>query len=356
MFSIKGKNISWLQGAGLCATAFTAGALIAAFGLTSKDGKKVNPIPAIRIDPSALETKLRTEMESELKKRSAEIEKKSADEIKKRYRALARDLHPDKTKGDAVKEEEFKAVSEAYEILSDPKKRAEYDEARSLFARGGFRAPQGGGDFGDIFGSGNPQDIFANLFGAAAGRRGPRKGQDLQTETTISFRDSVAGTQISLRVNDATVKANIPAGIEDGKRIILKGKGGAGQPGAPAGDLYIEIHVTPHPIYTRKGENLSLTLPVTFGEAALGGDVEVPTLSGELVKVRLAAGTANGRTLRVKGHGLAKKSGGHGDLFVTVEVAVPQRLDAKERALIEEFQTLTANVDLRADFVAKAKE
>ncbi len=159
-----------------------------------------------------------------------------------------------------------------------------------------------------------------------------------------------------MRVNDATVKANIPAGIEDGKRIILKGKGGAGQPGAPAGDLYIEIHVTPHPIFTRKGDNLSLTLPVTFGEAALGGDVEVPTLSGELVKVRLAAGTANGRTLRVKGHGLAKKSGGHGDLFVTVEVAVPQRLDAKERALIEEFQTLTANVDLRADFVAKAKE
>ena len=287
--------------------------------------------------------------------------------IKKVYRKLARDLHPDANKGDAKLEERFKEVSEAYDILSDPKKRAEYDEARALFARGGFRKPQGGAQYnssqhsahfqsgaGDVFGGGDINDMLSGLFGNR--QRGPRKGQDLQTETTIPFRDSVVGTQISLRVNGATVKANIPAGIEDGKRIILKGKGGAGQPGAPAGDLYIEIHVTPHPIFTRKGDNLSLTLPITFAEAALGGDVEVPTLSGELVKVRLAAGTANGRTLRVKSHGLAKKSGGHGDLFVTVEVAVPQRLDAKERALIEEFQTLTANEDLRADFVAKAKE
>ena len=287
--------------------------------------------------------------------------------IKKVYRKLARDLHPDANKGDAKLEERFKEVSEAYDILSDPKKRAEYDEARALFARGGFRKPQGGAQYnssqhsahfqsgaGDAFGGGDINDMLSGLFGNR--QRGPRKGQDLQTEATIPFRDSVVGTQISLRVNGATVKANIPAGIEDGKRIILKGKGGAGQPGAPAGDLYIEIHVTPHPIFTRKGDNLSLTLPITFAEAALGGDVEVPTLSGELVKVRLAAGTANGRTLRVKGHGLAKKSGGHGDLFVTVEVAVPQRLAAKERALIEEFQTLTANEDLRADFVAKAKE
>ena len=290
--------------------------------------------------------------------------------IKKVYRKLARDLHPDANKGDAKLEERFKEVSEAYDILSDTKKRAEYDEARALFARGGFRQPPPGGQYGggrggqygggfqgnpqDIFGGGDINDMLSGLFGGR--QRGPRKGQDLQTEATISFRDSIAGTQLSMRVNGQTVKANVPAGIEDGKRIIAKGKGGPGQPGAPAGDLYIEIHVTPHPIFTRKGDNLSLTLPITFAEAALGGDVEVPTLSGELVKVRLAPGTANGRTLRVKGHGLAKKSGGHGDLFVTVEVAVPQRLDAKERALIEEFNALTSNIDLRADFVAKAKE
>ena len=121
--------------------------------------------------------------------------KAAADEIKKKYRALARDLHPDKTKGDAAKEDKFKAVSEAYEILSDEKKRAEYDEARSLYERGGFRPPQGGAqgaDFSDMFGGGNPQDIFANLFGGGA-RRGPRKGQDLQTEATISFRESRSG-------------------------------------------------------------------------------------------------------------------------------------------------------------------
>jgi molecular chaperone DnaJ len=189
--------------------------------------------------------------------------KAAADEIKKRYRALARDLHPDKTKGDVAKEEEFKAVSEAYEILSDPKKRAEYDEARSLFARGGFRAPQGGGDFGDIFGGGNPQDIFANLFGAAAGRRGPRKGQDLQTEATISFRESVFGTTLDLRLGmdrgqSQNISARVPAGVNDGAKIRMKGKGSPGEAGP--GDLFIQLHVKPHPIFGRKGQSLLLKL------------------------------------------------------------------------------------------------
>ena len=216
------------------------------------------------------------------------VDKKAdADEIKKRYRALARDLHPDKTKGDAVKEEQFKAVSEAYEILSDPKKRAEYDEARSLFARGGFRAPQGGGDFGDIFGSGNPQDIFANLFGAAAGRRGPRKGQDLQTEATISFRESVFGTTLDLRLGmdrgqSQNISARVPAGVNDGAKIRMKGKGSPGEAGP--GDLFIQLHVKPHPIFGRKGENLTLTLPVTFAEAALGADIKVPGIFRFIIK------------------------------------------------------------------------
>ena len=127
------------------------------------------------------------------------------DEIKKKYRSLARELHPDKTKGDLAMEEKFKAVSEAYDILSDSKKRAEYDEARSLFERGGFRAPQGGqnfqgGDFSDIFGGGNPQDIFSNLFGGGA-RRGPRKGQDLQTESSITFKEAAFGTTLELRLS-----------------------------------------------------------------------------------------------------------------------------------------------------------
>ena len=286
--------------------------------------------------------------------------KAAADEIKKKYRALARDLHPDKTKGDAAKEEKFKAVSEAYEILSDPKKRAEYDEARSLFERGGFRAPQGGGfqggDFHDVFGGGNPQDIFANLFGNAA-RRGPRKGQDLQTEATITFRESVFGTTLDLRLatdrgQAQNISARVPTGVSDGAKIRVKGKGSQGEAGP--GDLFIQLHVKPHPIFSRKGENLTITLPVTFAEAALGADIKVPTLAGDDVTVRIAPGTPNGRTLRVKGRGITKGST-TGDLLVTVEVQVPQRVDGKALDALKTFAEETASEDVRADFTTKAK-
>lgn len=286
------------------------------------------------------------------------VDKKApADEIKKRYRALARDLHPDKTKGDVAKEELFKAASEAYEILSDAKKRAEYDEARSLFAKGGFRAPQGGGQqAGDIFGGGNPQDIFANLFGGG-GRRGPRKGQDLQTEATISFRESVFGTTLELRLGtdrgqSQNISARVPAGVNDGVKIRVKGKGSPGEAGP--GDLFIQLHVKPHPIFGRKGENLTLTLPVTFAEAALGADIKVPTLSGDDVTVRIAPGTPNGRTLRVKGRGVVKGST-TGDLLVTVEVQVPQRVDGKALDALKKFAEETATEDVRSDFANKAK-
>lgn len=281
--------------------------------------------------------------------------KAAADEIKKRYRALARDLHPDKTKGDSAKEEKFKAVSEAYEILSDVKKRGEYDEARSLFERGGFRAPQGG-DFHDVFGGGNPQDIFANLFGGG-GRRGPRKGQDLQTEATITFRESVFGTTLDLRLatdrgQAQNISARVPTGVNDGAKIRVKGKGAQGEAGP--GDLFIQLHVKPHPIFSRKGENLTITLPVTFAEAALGADIKVPTMAGDDVTVRIAPGTPNGRTLRVKGRGITKGST-TGDLLVTVEVQVPQRVDGKALEALKKFAEETANEDVRADFVNKAK-
>ena len=288
------------------------------------------------------------------------VDKKApADEIKKKYRALARDLHPDKTKGDAAKEEQFKTVSEAYEILSDAKKRAEYDEARSLFERGGFRAPQGGGfqggDFSDVFGSGNPQDIFANLFGG--GRRGPRKGQDLQTEATITFRESVFGTTLDLRLatdrgQAQNISARVPTGVNDGAKIRVKGKGASGEAGP--GDLFIQLHVKPHPVFSRKGENLTITLPITFAEATLGADIKVPTMSGEDVTVRIAPGTPNGRTLRVKGRGIVKGST-TGDLLVTVEVQVPQRVDGKALDALKVFAEETASEDVRADFASKAK-
>ena len=289
------------------------------------------------------------------------VDKKApAEEIKKKYRSLARDLHPDKTKGDAAKEEQFKAVSEAYEILSDTKKRAEYDEARSLFERGGFRAPQGGGfqggDFGDIFGGGNPQDIFSNLFGGG-GRRGPRKGQDLQTEATITFRESVFGTTLDLRLGTdrgqtQNISARVPIGVHDGAKIRVKGKGAPGEAGP--GDLFIQLHVKPHPIFGRKGENLTIALPVTFTEAALGADIKVPTLSGEDVTVRIAPGTPSGRTLRVKGRGVTKGST-TGDLLVTVEVQVPQRVDGKALEALQKFAEETAGEDVRSDFANKAK-
>ena len=288
------------------------------------------------------------------------VDKKAgADEIKKKYRTLARELHPDKNKGDAAKEEKFKGISEAYEILSDAKKRAEYDEARSLDERGGFRAPMGGGqqggDFNDIFGGGNPQDIFANLFGG--GRRGPRKGQDLQTEATITFRESIVGTHLDLRLATdrgaaQNITARVPAGVSDGAKIRVKGKGAAGEAGP--GDLFIMLHVKPHPIFARKGENLTLTLPVTFTEAALGADIKVPTMSGEDVTVRIAPGTSNGRTLRVKGRGITKGAT-TGDLLVTVDVQVPQRVDGKALDALRAFAEETAHEDVRADLVAKAK-
>jgi molecular chaperone DnaJ len=284
----------------------------------------------------------------------------SADEIKKKYRSLARELHPDKTKGDAAMEEKFKAVSEAYDILSDGKKRAEYDQARDMFERGGFRAPQGGqnfqgGDFSDIFGGGNPQDIFANLFGGG-GRRGPRKGQDLQTESTISFKEAAFGTTLELRLStdggpSQTISARVPAGVNDGAKIRVKGKGAKGEAGP--GDLFILLHVKPHAVFSRKGENIALTVPVTFTEATLGGDIKVPTLSGEEVTLRIAPGTSNGRVLRVKGRGITKGTT-VGDLLVTIEVQVPQRVEGEALEALKKYAEATADQEVRKEFNAKA--
>ena len=288
--------------------------------------------------------------------------KASADEIKKKYRSLARELHPDKTKGDDELEEKFKAVSEAYDILSDSKKRAEYDEARSLFERGGFRGPMGGnsggGDFSDLFGGGSPNDIFANLFGGGGIRRGPRKGQDLQTEATITFKEAIIGTTLGLKLpgddgKTQTITARVPAGVNDGAKIRVKGKGAPGEAGP--GDLFILLHVKPHPLFSRKSEHILLTLPVTFVEATLGADIKVPTLDGEEVTVRLAPGTPNGRTLRVKGRGI-KKGSVTGDLLATIEVQVPQKIEGEASEALKKFADVTANHDVRIEFRAKASQ
>ena len=284
----------------------------------------------------------------------------TGDEIKKKYRSLARELHPDKTKGDTAMEEKFKAVSEAYDILSDGKKRAEYDQARDMFERGGMRAPQGGqnfqgGDFSDIFGGGNPQDIFANLFGGG-GRRGPRKGQDLQTEATISFKEAAFGTTLELRLSadggpSQNISARVPAGVNDGAKIRVKGKGSKGEAGP--GDLFILLHVKPHAVFSRKGENIALTIPVTFTEATLGGDIKVPTLAGDEVTLRIAPGTSNGRVLRVKGRGITKGTT-IGDLLVTIEVQVPQRVEGEALDALKKYAEATADQEVRKEFNTKA--
>ncbi len=278
--------------------------------------------------------------------------------IKKQYRKLSKELHPDATKGDKKLEERFKEVSEAYEVLSDPKKKAEYNEMRDLYKSGGMRGGpqsggfQGAGGYQDIFGGGDPQDIFSTLFGG--GRRGPSKGADLQTEATISFRDSIFGSEINLRLERETITTRVPAGVKDGSKIKLKGRGAPGQAGP--GDLFVIIHVTKHPVFTRDEENLLMTLPVTFAEAALGADIAVPTLDGEEVKVRLAPGTANGKILRVKGRGITRNHK-TGDLLITIDVVVPQRVDGKAKKALEDFAEIMKDDDalLRADLAQRAR-
>jgi molecular chaperone DnaJ len=284
---------------------------------------------------------------------------KSADgaAIKKQYRKLARELHPDKTKGDKKLEDRFKAVSEAYDILSDDKKRREYDDAREAFKSGrvppNMQGGQGfnGGDFTDMFGPGG--DIFSSLFGGAR----QRHGADLQTEASILFKDAIYGTELNLRLQPQgsaamNITTRVPAGIKDGAKIKIKGRGAPGAAGP--GDLYVTVHVTPHPVFSRKDDNIHLTLPVTFAEATLGADIKVPTLDGDEVTVRIAPGTPSGRTLRVKGRGV-KKSSQTGDLMITIDVRVPQRVEGAAKKAIEEFAKATQDFDPRSDLNAKAK-
>ena len=266
--------------------------------------------------------------------------------IKKKYRQLARELHPDKTKGDRKLEDRFKEVSEAYNILSDDKKRAEYDQAREMFKSGAFRqgTNQFSGDFSDLFNGGG--DIFSQIFG---GRRGPRKGADVQASITLSFRDSIFGKEVDLKPN---LTVRIPAGISDGGKVRVKGRGEPGEAGP--GDLYVVVNVVPHPVFTRKGENIHLTVPVTFSEAALGADIPVPTLEGDEVKVRIAPGTPNGKTFRVKGRGV-KKGINAGDLMVSIEVQVPQRVDGNAKKALEDFAAATKSEDVRSEFLQRSR-
>src|SRR6266487_5834696 len=363
-------------------------------------------------------------------------------EIKAAYRKLARKYHPDANKGDASAEERFKEISEAYSVLSDEKRRKEYDEARSLFG-GGFRVPTGsrpgqqggfgGFDLGDIFGGtadgggGGLGDIFGGVFnrGRTTTQNRARRGADVETETTLTFSDAIDGTTVALRLtgegpcptchgtgakagtvprmcpscqgtgqssrnlgsfgmsevckechgrglvvddpcpsctgsgramSSRTIQARIPAGVADGQRIRLRGKGAPGERGGPAGDLYVRVHVTPHPIFGRSGDNLTVSVPVTFTEAALGAEVKVPSLRGVPVSVRIPAGTPSGRTFRARGKGARRKDGTNGDLLVTVNVQVPQNLNGAARQALESFRDATAGEDPREGLLRRARQ
>ncbi len=356
----------------------------------------------------------------------------STDEIKKAYRKLARELHPDRNPGNAEAEERFKAVSEANDVLSDPRKRAEYDEMRQLFGSGAFRrstrggatAPPGGFDVNDLFGdpgSGRDgrfggagfSDLFGSIFsggvGGRAGRRaGQARGRDVEAEVTLDFGDAVRGVTmpITLRapgvcdtcrgtgarpgatprrcpvcngsglvtsnqgafslsepcrncqgvgtvVDDKdkcpechgtggvtktrTLTIRIPAGVNDGQRIRLAGRGEPGDRGGPAGDLYVLIKVREDALFGRYGDDLTLAVPITFAEAVNGVDLKVPTLDGS-VTLRVPPGTPSGRTLRVRGKGVVRRDKTVGDLLVTVDVVVPKDLSAEARKELDEFE------------------
>ncbi len=360
--------------------------------------------------------------------------------IRKAYRKLARQYHPDANAGDSAAEEKFKEISEAYDVLSDENRRREYDEARTLFGngfRGTFRpgAAGGGGmpfDLGDLFGNvsggGGLGDIFGGVFGSR--RSGSRRGGDVESDVTIDFVDAVHGATVPVRlsspsvcptchgngarpgtsprtcpvcngagqvsasqgafafaepcrncrgrgeliddpcptcggsgaaVSDRKLSIRIPAGVDDGQRIRLAGRGMPGEHGGPAGDLYVRVHVRPHAVFSRRDNNLTVKLPVTFPEAALGATVAVPTIDGETVTVRIPAGTTSGKTLRVKGKGIQVKKGSKkgtvGDLLVTVEVAVPDKLSGSAKAALEAYRDAVAGTeqaDPRAHLYAAA--
>ena len=282
--------------------------------------------------------------------------------IKKAYRKLAKDLHPDANAGDKKIEEKFKAVSEAYDVVSDPKRRAEYDEAQRYGASGpmgGARRGPGGFQGGrgqnveDLFGGGDLSDIFGGLFGGGGRQRGPRKGADLETSVTISFEDSIHGVTMPLRLSTGNISARIPAGVKNDQRIRLKGKGQSGEPGALAGDLFINVAVSPHQVFGRDGDNLTVIVPIRFDEAVNGADIKVPVLDGPAVTIRIPAGTKTGAKFRARGKGVVRPEKS-GDLIVSVDIAVPKDLTPAAQKALDEFAAATQDFDPREELMRKS--
>jgi molecular chaperone DnaJ len=307
-----------------------------------------------------------------------------AADLKKTYRKLARKYHPDSNPGDAAAESKFKEISEAYSVLSDADQRQEYDQIRAMGSGARFQAGgQGAGGFEDVFsmfgqGRGGSRyqtaadfdDIFSMFnqqsggFGSGRfgqptggyrGFGGPTKGADVTARTTIDFVTATKGETITLQGEDGKpFKVKIPAGVADGQKVRLRGRGRPSPDGGEHGDIVVDVTVRPHPVFTREGLNLRVHVPVTFTEATLGATIEVPTLGGDPVKLRVAPGTPSGRVLRVKGRGVTTTKG-TGDLLAEVQVAVPSHLDDAAREALERFQQLEPKENPRADLMAKAR-
>ena len=274
-------------------------------------------------------------------------------ELKKAYRKLAKENHPDLHPGDAAAEARFKDISEAFDVLSDTEQRREYDAIRAMGGGARFQAGGQGAGF---------EDVFSNLFGGGGGGFpgfggfggfGPQRGQDLSTTASINFIDSVNGTTVKLNLRGESVSVKVPAGIQDSQKLKVKGKGQPSPNGGPGGDLVVTIKVKPHAVFTRDGDNIRVSVPVTYAEATLGATIEVPVLGGEPVKLKVAPGTPNGRTLRVKGKGV-QFGYRQGDLLATVEVMVPGHLPAKAKKLLEQFDAELPDENPRQDLISRA--
>lgn len=306
-------------------------------------------------------------------------------DIKKAYRQLARKLHPDVNPGDKASEERFKDVNEAYEVLSDPEKRRKYDELGSRWKdfeqwqRAGGQASawpfgwapgSGSGTqyrtvtpeeleelLGGGLGGGSPfSDFFSFFFGGApggtrgrpaAGRRAARRGQDVEQPVQVSLEEAYRGTQRLLQMQDPTgrmrrLEVTIPAGVTTGSRVRIADQGGSGGGAGPAGDLYLRIQVAPHARFERRGNDLYVHVPVDLYTAILGGEVEVPTLRGKTLKLKIPPETQNGRTFALRGQGMPrlKKPQEHGDLYATVDVHLPTDLSDEEMALFQQLAGL----------------